>query len=110
MIHKGACDAFFDTTLAADLAAAGIKQVVICGCMTEYCIDTTVRRAVSLGYDVILVADGHMTTDTTTLRFEQVIAHHNTLLQGLDAGTHEVRVCPSSEVHRTLESSGLPAT
>ncbi|MGA3088461.1 MAG: isochorismatase family protein [Terriglobales bacterium] len=110
VIHKGACDAFFDTTLAADLAAAGIKQVVICGCMTEYCIDTTVRRAVSLGYDVILVADGHMTTDTTTLRFEQVIAHHNTLLQGLDAGTHEVRVCPSSEVHRTLESSGLPAT
>jgi nicotinamidase-related amidase len=49
VIHKGACDAFFDTTLDAELATAGIKQLVISGCMTQYCIDTTVRRAVSLG-------------------------------------------------------------
>ena len=40
----------------------------------EYCIDTTVRRAVSLGQDVILAADGHISADTSALRFEQVIA------------------------------------
>ena len=97
-IHKRACDAFFETTLGAELAAAGIQQLVICGCMTQYCVDTTVRRAVSLGYDVVLAADGHMTADTDTLRFEQVIAHHNALLDGFDAGKHEVRVCPSAEI------------
>jgi nicotinamidase-related amidase len=105
VIHKGACDAFFDTTLDAELATAGIKQLVISGCMTQYCIDTTVRRAVSLGYDVVLVADGHMTADTDTLRFEQIIAHHNALLEGFDAGKHEVRVCPSSEVSLTTRSA-----
>jgi nicotinamidase-related amidase len=98
VIHKRACDAFFGTTLDADLKAAGIQQIVICGCMTQYCIDTTVRRAVSLGYDVILAANGHMTADTSTLRFEQIIAHHNELLDGLDAGEHEVRVLPCSEI------------
>jgi nicotinamidase-related amidase len=98
VLRKRACDAFFGTTLGAELAAAGIEQLVICGCMTEYCIDTTVRRAVSLGYDVWLAADGHMTADTDTLRFEQIIAHHNALLNGLDAGTHEVRVCPTAEI------------
>ena len=98
VIHKRACDAFFETTLDAELAAADIKQLVICGCMTQYCIDTTVRRAVSLGYDVVLVADSHTTADTRTLRFEQIIAHHNVLLDGFDAGEHEVRVCPSSEI------------
>ena len=98
VIHKLACDAFFETTLGAELAAAGIKQLVICGCMTQYCIDTTVRRAVSLGYDVILAADGHTTADTRTLRFEQIIAHHNALLDGFDAGEHEVRVCPAAEI------------
>jgi nicotinamidase-related amidase len=97
-IHKRDCDAFFETTLAAELAAADVKQLVICGCMTQYCVDTTVRRAVGLGYDVVLAADGHMTADTDTLRFEQVIAHHNALLDGFDAGEHEVRVCPSSEI------------
>jgi len=101
VIHKGACDAFFGTALDAELAAADVKQLVVSGCMTQYCIDTTVRRAVTLGYDVVLVADGHMTADTDTLRFEQIIAHHNALLDGFDAGKHEVRVCPSSEIRLT---------
>jgi nicotinamidase-related amidase len=98
VIHKRASDAFFETTLAAQLTAAAIQQLVICGCMTQYCVDTTARRAVSLGYDVVLAADGHMTADTDTLRFEQVIAHHNALLDGFDAGEHEVSLCPSAEI------------
>ena len=102
VVHKRACDAFFDTALDAELSAAGIRQLVVAGCMTQYCIDTTVRRAISLEYDVVLVADGHMTVDSDTLTFEQIIAHHNALLDGFDAGTHEVRVCPSSEVRLTL--------
>jgi nicotinamidase-related amidase len=40
VIHKAACDAFFDTTLDAELAAAGVEQLVVAGCMTQYCIDT----------------------------------------------------------------------
>jgi len=98
VIHKRACDAFFETPLDAALAAAGVTRLVICGCMTQYCIDTTVRRVVSLGYDVVLAADGHTTADTGALPFEQIIAHHNALLDGFDAGEHEVRVCPSSEI------------
>jgi nicotinamidase-related amidase len=98
VIHKRACDAFFETTLAAELSGRGIGRVIIAGCMTQYCIDTTVRRAVSSGYDVVLVADGHMTTDAGSLRFEQIIAHHNALLDGFDAGEHEVRVRASSGV------------
>ncbi|MBI3646667.1 MAG: cysteine hydrolase [Acidobacteriales bacterium] len=98
VIRKRACDAFFETTLDAELTAAAIKQLVIGGCMTQYCIDTAVRRAVSLGYDVVLAADGHTTAGTRTLRFEQIIAHHNALLDGFDAGEHEVRVCLSSEI------------
>src|ERR1700722_929909 len=106
VIPKRACDAFFQMTLGAELAAAGIEQLMVCGCMTEYCIDTTVRRVLSLGYDVSLAADGHMTADTDTLRFEQIIAHHNALLNGLDAGTHEVRVCPTAEIRLIYSPHG----
>ena len=92
------CDAFFETSLGPELSARGIRRLIIAGCMTQYCIDTTVRRSVSLGFDVVLVGDGHMTADAGSLRFEQIIAHHNELLDGFDAGEHEVRVVPTSEI------------
>jgi hypothetical protein len=57
-----------------------------------------VRRAVSLGYDVVLVSDGHMTADSGELTYEQIIAHHNALLDGFSAGTHTVRVMPHDQV------------
>jgi nicotinamidase-related amidase len=98
VIRKRASDAFFETNLQQELAARNVGRLVIAGCMTPYCIDTSARRAVSLGYDVLLAADGHMTADTPALRFEQIIAHHNTVLDGFSAGDHEVRVVPSSEI------------
>jgi nicotinamidase-related amidase len=94
VIHKSACDSFFQTTLAAELQSRNIGKLIVAGCMTQYCVDTSVRRAVSLGYDVTLIADGHMTADSDALTFDQIIAHHNALLDGFDAGSHSVRVAP----------------
>ncbi|MFY0562684.1 cysteine hydrolase family protein [Archangium lansingense] len=94
LINKTACDAFFRTRLESELRARQIEHVVVAGCMTQYCIDTTVRRAVSLGFDVTLAADGHATGDAGSLRFEQIIGHHNALLDGFDAGDREVSVRP----------------
>ncbi len=98
IVHKAACDAFFETTLESELKSRKIDRLIVAGCMTEYCIDTTVRRAVSLGFDVTLVADGHMTVDSGTLTFDQIIDHHNSLLDGFDAGNHSVRVVPLSRL------------
>ena len=94
MIRKRACDAFFETPLHTDLAALRITRIVVAGCMTQYCVDTSVRRAVSLGYDVVLAADGHGTADAGGLLFDQIIAHHNSALDGFNAGSHVVHVCP----------------
>ena len=62
-------------------------------------LDTSVRRAVSLGYDVTLAeGDGHLTADTESLTFDQIVAHHNALLDGFDAGEHSVRVEPFDRI------------
>ena len=102
VVHKKSCDSFFETDLAGQLAARGIEpgtgRLVIAGCMTEYCVDTTCRRAVSLGYDVTLAADAHMTADSGGLTFEQIIAHHNALLDGFDAGSRIVTVTPAADI------------
>lgn len=98
VIHKTACDSFFKTTLALELRSRGVDTLIIVGCMTQYCVDTSVRRAVTLGYDVTLVADGHMTADSSALMFDQIIAHHNALLDGFDASAHSVRVLPFDSI------------
>jgi nicotinamidase-related amidase len=64
--------------------------------MTQYCVDTTCRRAVSLGYDVTLVADAHTTADSGTFTVEQIVDHHNALLDGFDAGKAAISVKPTS--------------
>lgn len=98
VIHKQASDSFFETKLAEELQSRRIKHLIIAGGMTEYCIDTTCRRAITLGYDVTLVADAHLTRDTPVLTAPQIIAHHNLLLEGFAAGAHSIKVKPAAQV------------
>ena len=98
IIRKRASDSFFETTLQRELEARGIKHLIVTGCMTEYCVDTTARRAISMGYDATLVSDAHTTIDNKLLTAAQIIAHHNALLDGFDAGSHAVTVKPADEV------------
>lgn len=98
VIHKRACDSFFETPLQNELTARGIKKLVVVGCRTQYCVDTTCRSAVALGYNVTLARDAHMTVDTETLTAAQIIAHHNETLDELDAGSHMIRVKGTSEI------------
>ena len=94
--RKTACDAFFETTLEAELDRRSVQRLVIAGCMTQFCVDTTCRRAISLGYDVVLVGDAHATADAGALTADRIIAHHNETLDGLDAGGAVVQVVPAA--------------
>jgi len=98
VVQKASCDTFFETDLQDRLKERGISHLVVGGCMTQFCVDTTCRRAVSLGYDVTLLGDGHMTGDMGDLSFRQIIAHHNALLDGFDAGAHAIRVAAANEI------------
>ena len=82
VVHKQYPDSFRETNLQEELRAKGIGRLVIAGIQTEYCVDTTCRRASSLGYDVTLVEDAHSTWDTDHLRASQIIDHHNQVLSG----------------------------
>jgi len=98
VIRKKASDSFFETGLSEELQNDKIRNLIIVGGMTEYCVDTTCRRAVTLGYDVMLVADAHLTRDTPVLTASQIIAHHNLLLDGFAAGIHSIKVAPTGEI------------
>lgn len=99
VVHKHECDSFLGTELDAELRSRGIDALVVAGLMTEYCIDTTCRRAFSLGYDVTLVADAHSTADRKTMSAEAIVAHHNSTLDEFGTGDpNQLRVRPLAEV------------
>jgi len=82
LIQKKTPDAFHETNLNEELKSRQIAHLIVAGLQTEYCIDTTCRRAFSLGYDVTLVRDAHNTWDTQLLTAAQIIEHHNSVLSG----------------------------
>lgn len=79
-IHKRTPDSFHETNLQCELETRGIRRLIITGIHTAYCVDTTCRRAYILGYDVILVKDGHSTVDTDFLGAVRTIEHHNEVI------------------------------
>ena len=97
-IEKSNCDSFLDTTLKAELDALGIERLVVCGLQTDFCIDTTCRRAASLGYKVTLIADAHSTFDRDYISAEKVIEHHNRILSDFPAGDGMVSVVRSDQI------------
>ena len=82
-LRKTTPDSFLRTGLERLLRDAKIDTLVICGYATQYCIDTTARRAASLGFNVTLVADAHTTHDTEHASAEQIRTHHNATLVNL---------------------------
>jgi len=57
VIVKHELSSFYDTALQEELKKQGITKLVVCGMMTHMCVDTTVRAAKDLGYEVSLIAD-----------------------------------------------------
>jgi len=78
-------DAFHGTSLQSLLEKHGIRQLIITGIATQYCVDSTVRAAYRLGYDVVLVEDGHTTWSGESLSASKIIDHHNRTLQRFGA-------------------------
>lgn len=80
IIQKTTPDSFYNTNLEEKLNSLGINHLYIVGLQTEYCIDTTVRRAYSCDFKVILIEDAHSTWDSHDLKAIQIIKHHNRVL------------------------------
>ncbi|MBF6590740.1 MAG: cysteine hydrolase [Ktedonobacterales bacterium] len=98
VIRKRASDGFYETTLGQELRARGVKRLVVTGAMTEFCVDTTCRSALSHGYEVTLAADAHWTGDRGELTAARIIAYHNAVLADIAHPTHTITVLPSADI------------
>ncbi len=81
-LEKTASDSFYGTDLEERLRALAVRELIITGLQTEFCVDATCRAALSRDFDIVLVADGH-TTGNSHLSAEAIIEHHNNTLANI---------------------------
>ncbi len=104
LFHKNACDAFYGTVLAKELQQRNVRRLIITGCATDFCVDTTVRAAASRDFEIFVAADGHTTADRPHLDAAAIIRHHNYMWENLILPGRPVTVAPAAAL---IEALGL---
>ncbi|MGQ0570154.1 MAG: cysteine hydrolase family protein [Armatimonadota bacterium] len=57
VIEKHRASVFFETTLDAKLRMLGIEMLLIAGCNTDFCVETTIRDGYYRDFDIVVVRD-----------------------------------------------------
>jgi len=96
VVRKTTNDAFFGTSLDRHLRERGVTRLIVCGWATDFCVDSTLRAAVSRSYRVVVVSDGHTVADRPHISAASVVAYHNWLWPQLLTPTEPVAVLPAA--------------
>jgi nicotinamidase-related amidase len=97
VVRKTLNDAFAGTGLQAILEEIAPDRVLIAGWATDFCVDATVRSAVSNNHNVVVVSDGHTLSDRPHLDAATAIRHHNWVWSNL-ISNRSIRVASAVEL------------
>jgi nicotinamidase-related amidase len=78
-VHKTSPDSFKKTNLKEVLDKLMIKDLVVVGMQTDYCVNATSLRALDLGYNVTIIKDAHSTWSSRKLKAEEIIDKYHSL-------------------------------
>jgi nicotinamidase-related amidase len=98
VIAKTTPDSFLRTTLDDWLKEHKVERAVICGASSEFCVDTTTRRAAAHGYAVTLAADAHTTHDAEHASGALIRTHHNVTLSNIESFGPVINAVASAEI------------
>jgi nicotinamidase-related amidase len=76
-LDKYANDVFYRSELGQKLDQLAINELVITGCATDFCVESTIQSAISKDYNITVIEDGHTTGNRPGLKANQVIDHYN---------------------------------
>jgi nicotinamidase-related amidase len=96
-IRKTQNDAFFQTSLDAELKRRGVRNVLVSGWATDLCVDATVRSAAAVGYRVIVASDCHTVSNRPHLSAEGIREHHHWVWKNL-ISSHAVLIHKEADI------------
>lgn len=78
-IEKIHADSFYKTNLDELLKQLNVNRLQICGAQVEYCVDTTIKVAHSLGYQLTMVHNSTTTFDNNYLEADKIIKFYENI-------------------------------
>jgi nicotinamidase-related amidase len=105
LIDKYANDVFYNSELQSKLTRLNVTELLITGCATDFCVESTVQSALAKDYNITVVSDGHTTGDRPHLKAEKVIEHYNWVWQNMipTKGKIEVKTFEQIKNDTTVE-------
>jgi len=91
VLQKRTSDSFNGTALHAVLSELGVTSLVVTGIQSERCVAATCRRAIALGYRVLLARDGHSTWPDGSRTAREIIEEQNRDLESSGVELCDVR-------------------
>ncbi|MGW7280214.1 isochorismatase family protein [Streptomyces sp. NPDC054844] len=104
VIGRTTPDGFLATDLDETLKAPGVTEMIVTGVATEVCVDTTVRQVLSRGYDLVLVAGGHITSRRSAVDAGELVpadrsvAQYDTVYRTIGRPGRRIRVRAAVDV------------
>ncbi|MBX2842286.1 MAG: isochorismatase family protein [Flammeovirgaceae bacterium] len=98
ILSKTANDAFYNSALEFKLRELEVKDLVITGCATDFCVEATIQSALVKNYNITVVKNGHTTGDRPHLKAEQVIEQYNWMWQNMIPTEGKIEVKDFEEV------------
>lgn len=97
-VSKTANDSFYKSSLQSILSKNNISELFITGCATDFCVDTTLKSALSRDYKVTVIEDGHTTASRPYIDAQTVINHYNWLWSDMSPTKHKLAVVKTIDV------------
>ena len=97
-LNKTANDSFYNSTLLETLLSHGISEVFITGCATDFCVDSTLKSALTKDFKVTVVEDGHTTGSSPFADAQTLINHYNWVWDDMSPTKFKIRVMKAGDV------------
>ena len=98
LIDKYANDVFYNSELQSKLTELNATELLITGCATDFCVESTIQSALTKDYNITVVADGHTTGERPHLKAEKVIEHYNWVWQNMIPTKGKIEVKTLTEI------------
>ncbi len=97
-IDKYANDVFYKSKLHSKLKDLKVNELIITGCATDFCVESTIQSALTKDYNITVVEDGHTTGERPHLKAEQVIDHYNWVWRNMVPTKGKVEVKKTEQI------------
>lgn len=91
-VVKEANEAFYNTDLDIILKRRNIEELYLCGLASNFCLDATIKSALSKDYKLYIASDAHTAGSNECFTADKLIEYHNWLWANLTPTKYAVDV------------------